>query len=78
MATFQIDTPTNPGNQMTTTVRELLEVLKDYREEMVVVIKDVNDQKFPIIDFQSQANTLNIIIGEKQGEEEEEQPQINS
>lgn len=63
---------------MTTTVRELLEVLKDYREEMVVVIKDVNDQKFPIIDFQSQANTLNIIIGEKQGEEEEEQPQINS
>ena len=55
---------------MKTTVRELIDVLKDYSEQMEITVNHA-DQKFEIIDFQSEANTLNIIINEKEYEDDE-------
>ncbi|MEH2312361.1 MAG: hypothetical protein V7K35_13400 [Nostoc sp.] len=57
---------------MTTTVKELIDVLKDYSDQMEITIKhDVDNQKFAIVDFQSIGNTLNFIISEKVEESEE-------
>lgn len=64
---------------MTTTVQELITNLKHYPDNTVVVIRDVDDVEFAIVDYQSVINTVEIVIGEKQQpESEEEQPQINS
>lgn len=56
---------------MTITIQELNANLKHYPDNTVVTIKDIDDQEFAITDFQSEANTLNIIIGEKAEESEE-------
>lgn len=59
---------------MRTTVLELLANLKHYPGETVVTITDVDDQEFAIVDFKSEANTLNIVIGEiYEGEPEDEE-----
>ncbi|MEH2201284.1 hypothetical protein [Nostoc sp.] len=56
---------------MTTTVLELITNLKHYPDNTVVVIRDVDDQEFAIVDFQSVINTVEIVIGEKEEPEEE-------
>ncbi|MEH2454502.1 hypothetical protein [Nostoc sp.] len=56
---------------MTTTIRELLEDVKHYPLETVVVIKDVDDQEFAIVAFKLENHTLSIVIGEKVEESEE-------
>ena len=43
---------------MTFTVMELIANLKIYPGDMVVTIKDVDDQEFEITDFESENNTL--------------------
>ncbi|MEH1817480.1 MAG: hypothetical protein V7L31_00010 [Nostoc sp.] len=48
---------------MTTTVLELLEDLKHYPGATELIIKDVDDQEFAIVDFEAEGNTVNIIIG---------------
>lgn len=55
---------------MTTTIRELIENLKHYPLGTVVVIRDVNDTEFAIVDYQSVINTVEIVIGETEEEEE--------
>lgn len=50
---------------MTTTVLELITNLKHYPDNTVVVIRDVDDVEFAIVDFQSVINTVEIVIGEK-------------
>jgi hypothetical protein len=62
----------NPGANMTTTVLELIANLKHYPDLTVVTITDIYDQEFVIVDFKSETNTLNIIIGEVVYEEESE------
>jgi hypothetical protein len=58
---------------MTTTVLELITNLKHYPDNTVVTIKDVDDVEFAIVDFESEANTVTIVIGEiEDGENEEE------
>jgi hypothetical protein len=54
-----------PLNHMTTTVLELLEHLKHYPGATKVTIKDVDDEEFVIVDFESEGNTMNIIIGKR-------------
>lgn len=56
---------------MTTTVGELLKNLKDHPEATVLVIKDVDDVEFAIVDFSKAENTLTIVIGDVEEEEEE-------
>ena len=69
---FDVCTQT-PGNQMTTTVLELIENLKHYPGATEVTITTaVDDQEFAIVDFKSEANGLNIVIGSKAEEDEEE------
>ncbi|MEH2348118.1 MAG: hypothetical protein V7K55_08960 [Nostoc sp.] len=57
---------------MTTTVLELITNLKHYPDNTVVVIRDVDNVEFPIVDYQSVINTLEIVIGEKEEPESEE------
>ena len=57
---------------MTTTVLELITNLKHYPDNTVVTITDVDDVEFAITDFESEGNTLTIVIGEKVDESEEE------
>lgn len=54
---------------MTTTVLELLEHLKHYPGATEIIIKDVDDQEFAIVDFRAEDNSLSIVIGEIIGEE---------
>jgi len=54
---------------MRTTIRELIENLKHYPLETVVVIRDVDDVEFAIVDYQSVINTVEIVIGETEDEE---------
>ena len=54
---------------MTTTVVELIENLKHYPGITKVVITDVDDQEFAIVDFQHENDKLTIVIGEKEEEE---------
>ncbi|MHC5826888.1 MAG: hypothetical protein ACYT04_66220 [Nostoc sp.] len=58
---------------MTTTIRELLENVKHYPLETVVLIEDVDDQDFAIVDFVHSENVLTIKIGEKAYQEEGEE-----
>ncbi|MDZ8067760.1 MAG: hypothetical protein RMY64_19410 [Nostoc sp. DedQUE08] len=59
---------------MTTTVQELIDVLKDYPGATVVTIKiAADDQEFEIVDFKSEAKGLNILVGSKAEEDEEEE-----
>ncbi|MEH2137145.1 hypothetical protein [Nostoc sp.] len=55
---------------MPTTIRELIENLKHYPLETVVVIRDVDDTEFAIVDYQSVINTVEIVIGETEDGEE--------
>ncbi|MHC5832305.1 MAG: hypothetical protein ACYT04_94090, partial [Nostoc sp.] len=59
-------------NNMTITIRELLEHLKHYPLETAVVIEDVDDAEFAIVDFVHSENVLTIKIGEKAYQEEGE------
>ncbi|MEH2263829.1 hypothetical protein [Nostoc sp.] len=56
---------------MTTTVQELIANLKHYPDNTVVVVRDVDDVEFAIVDYQSVINTVEIVIGEKVEPEEE-------
>ncbi|MHC5719377.1 MAG: hypothetical protein ACYTX0_46845, partial [Nostoc sp.] len=60
-------------NNMTTTIRELLEHLKHYPLETAVVIEDVDDEEFAIVDLFLSENVLTIKIGEKAYEEDGEE-----
>lgn len=55
---------------MRTTIRELIENLKHYPLETVVVIRHVDDTEFAIVDYQSVINTLEIVIGEIEDEQD--------
>lgn len=48
---------------MATTVLDLLEDLKHYPGATELIIKDVDDQEFMIVDFEAEGNAVNIIIG---------------
>lgn len=56
---------------MTTTVVELIANLKHYPGITKVVITDVDDIEFAIVDFQHENDKLTIVIGEKEDDEEE-------
>ncbi|MHC5613993.1 MAG: hypothetical protein ACYTXA_24115 [Nostoc sp.] len=58
---------------MTITIRQLLENLKRYPLETAVVIKDINDEEFAIVDLFLSENVLTIKIGEKAYEEDGEE-----
>lgn len=58
---------------MTTTVLELLANLKHYPDDTKVVITDVDDTEFAIVDFKHENNTLNIVIGSTEDEDEDEE-----
>ncbi|MDZ8239703.1 MAG: hypothetical protein RMZ69_21565 [Nostoc sp. ChiQUE01a] len=49
---------------MTTTVVELIANLKHYPDNTKVVITDVDDVEFAIVDFKFENNIVNIVIGE--------------
>lgn len=57
---------------MTTTVQELLVNLKHYPDNTVVTIKDVDDGEFAIVDYQSEGNSMTIVIGEIVHEDKDE------
>ncbi|MHC5821507.1 MAG: hypothetical protein ACYT04_37980 [Nostoc sp.] len=57
---------------MTTTVLELLANLKPYPDATKVVIQDVDDQEFAIVDYVFSENVLTIKIGEKGYDEDVE------
>ncbi|MDZ8108975.1 MAG: hypothetical protein RM338_25585 [Nostoc sp. DedQUE12a] len=56
---------------MTTTVVELIANLKHYPGNTKVVITDVDDVEFAIVDFQYENDKLTILIGEIEEEEKE-------
>ena len=58
---------------MTTTVLELIENLKHYPGGAKLTIKDVDDVEFAIVDVKSFDDGVNIIIGEKEYEDEEDE-----
>ncbi|MHC5716187.1 MAG: hypothetical protein ACYTX0_29730 [Nostoc sp.] len=58
---------------MTITIRELLAHLKHYPLETAVVIEDVDDEEFAIVDFVLSENVLTIKIAEKAYEEDGEE-----
>jgi hypothetical protein len=58
---------------MTTTVLELIENLKHYPGATVVNIKDVDDEEFAIVDFQSGDDGVTIVIGSKVESEPDEE-----
>ncbi len=60
---------------MTTTVQEIIANLKHYAGDTKVVITDVDDTEFAIVDFkyESKSNIVNIVIGEIVIDEKEEE-----
>lgn len=58
---------------MTTTVVELIANLKHYPDNTKVVITDVDDTEFALVDFKHENNTVNIVIGEIVIDEKQEE-----
>ncbi|MEH2197407.1 hypothetical protein [Nostoc sp.] len=56
---------------MTTTVLELITNLKHYPDNTVVVIRDVDDVEFAIVDFVAGTDGVTIVIGETVDGEED-------
>lgn len=55
---------------MTRTVSELIENLQGYPGNLVISLKDVEEQEFSIISFTPGANTLTLVISEEEEEGE--------
>lgn len=66
-------THTYSRNNMTTTVLELLENLKHYPGATKLNVRDVDDEEFAIVDFQSGDDGVTIVIGEKVESEPDEE-----
>ncbi|OYD93124.1 hypothetical protein CDG76_20745 [Nostoc sp. 'Peltigera membranacea cyanobiont' 210A] len=64
------------GNNMTTTVLELLANLTPYPGLTKLSIKDVDDGEFAIVDYQSGDDGVTIVIGEKVESEPDEEEEI--
>ncbi|MEH1948158.1 MAG: hypothetical protein V7K77_14575 [Nostoc sp.] len=60
-------------SQMTTTVLELLENLKHCPGATKLNVKDVDDEEWAIVDFQSGDDGVTIVIGEKVESEPDEE-----
>ncbi len=58
---------------MTTTVQEIIANLKHYADDTKVVITDVDDNEFALVDFKYDNNTVNIVIGEIVIDEKQEE-----
>ncbi|MBC1242042.1 hypothetical protein [Nostoc sp. 2RC] len=58
---------------MTTTVVELIANLKHYPDNTKVIITDVDDNEFALVDFKHENNTVNIVIGEIVIDEKQEE-----
>ena len=61
---------------MTTTVLELLANLTHYPGVTRLNIRDVDDQEFAIVDYQSGDDGVTIVIGEKVESEPDEEEEI--
>ncbi|MBC1241859.1 hypothetical protein [Nostoc sp. 2RC] len=58
---------------MTTTVQEIIANLKHYAGDTKVIITDVDDNEFALVDFKHENNTVNIVIGEIVIDEKQEE-----
>ena len=58
---------------MTTTVLELIENLKHYPGATKLNIRDVDDEEFAIVDYQSGDDGVTIVIGEKVDDDPEDE-----
>ena len=61
---------------MTTTVLELLANLTPYPGVTKLSIKDVDDEEYAIVDYQSGDDGVTIVIGEKVESEPDEEEEI--